>query len=134
MNIKRKLVATGTVLLAGIALTAGSCESDATTIDRNLQTEADQFNIERRVLNVNTRSGEILFEVTGRCSVTRDSDLVVLCKDGPNEYSRHIVARSTDTTFVITQLGPVDADVYRTKVIWKPQSILPDVDVSVGEQ
>lgn len=120
-------------VLVGLALT-GCTGSSADTVSRNLSTEADEFRVERRIVGVNGITDQVLFEVVGLCSITRDGDLVVICREGPNEYVKHYLGLSQNVTFVSTQLRTLDVDRYRTKFIWRPTSVIPDVDLSVGEQ
>lgn len=124
----------GVALVTGAALLATGCTTDAARVSENLSTEADNFGVERLIVGLNTRTGEVLFSAQGRCSITRDADLIVICKEGPDAYKKHYFGRSTDTTYVSTQLDPIDADVYRTKIILKPTNIVPDFDLSVGER
>ncbi len=126
---------TPTKLAATVALAATlvGCSTAADTVSRNLSTEADNFQVERLIVGINGITDEVLFSVQGRCSITRDGDLVVICKEGPDQYKKHYVGLSQNVTFVSTQLEPVDVDAYRTKIILRPTTIVPDFDLSVGE-
>jgi hypothetical protein len=132
VNLTRKaLLAAGSVaLVAGLS----ACTSDADVASRNLSTAADNFEVERLIVGINGITDQVLFSVQGRCSITRDGDLVVICKEGPNEYKKHMLGLSQNVTFVSTQLNAVDVDVYRTRIILKPTNIVPDFDMSVGKQ
>lgn len=127
----KKLIAAGIAALSLVGLTA--CESDAEVASRNVSTAADNFEVERLIVGINGINGEVLFSVQGRCSITRDGDLTVICKEGPNEFKKHMIGLSDNVTFVSTQLQPVKADVYRTRIILKPTTIIPDYDLSVGQ-
>lgn len=118
--------------LAALVLTA--CDSDADKASRNLSTAADQFEIQRHIVGVNGITDEILFEVEGRCSIERDGDLVVTCKHGPEDFRKHFIGLSDNVTFVSTQMEGVDVDVYRTRIILKPENIVPNFDLVTGEQ
>lgn len=122
------------VALGLVAVTAGSCASAADVASDNTSTAADNFEVERLIVGINTETGEVLFSVQGRCSITRDGDLVVVCKDGPNEYKKHFFGLSPQTTYVSTQLEPIDVSVYHTRIILRPETIVPGFDLSVGEQ
>jgi hypothetical protein len=120
-------------ILVALAALAG-CTSDAETVSRNLSTEADQFNVERKIVAVSTETDTVLFEVTGLCSITRDGDLVIICREGPDQYVKHFVGLGSQVAWISTQLRTLDVDRYRTKVVFKPTSIVPDVDLSVGQR
>lgn len=129
----KRIVAALVAVFALVGL-VGCTGSSAQTVSENLSKEADEFKVERKIVAVNTRTSEVLFEITGMCSITRDGDLVVTCRKGPNEYEKHYVGLSTDTTFISTQLRTLDVDRYQTKIVFRPTSILPDFDLSVSEQ
>lgn len=129
---KSRIWALAIACAATTALTACS-GSSADTVSRNLSTEADEFRVERKIVAVNTHTDTVLFEVIGLCSITRDQDLVVTCRKGPNEYEKHYIGRSYDTTYISTQLRTLNVDRYQTKIVFRPTSIVPDFDLSVGE-
>lgn len=128
----KKTIALGSVLAAGLLLTG--CESDASKASQNLSTAADNFEVQRLIVGVNGITDEVLFSVEGRCSITRDGDLVVTCKHGENDYRKHYLGLSDNVTYVSTQLDGVDVSVYHTRIILKPRNILPDFDLSAGRE
>ena len=133
MTRYRKMIASMALpVIAVLGLSA--CTSDAQKASENLSTAADNFEVPRKITVVNGITDTVLFEIEGRCSITRDGDLVVICKEGPNEYKKHILGLSQNVTFTRVQLAPVDVDVYRTRIIFKPTNIVPDFDLSVGRQ
>jgi hypothetical protein len=129
---KSKVIKTTVTLGLAVLLLAG-CERDAQRVSRNLSTAADQFEVQRRIVGINGITDTPAFEVEGRCSIERDGDLVVTCKHGPNDYRKHFVGLSDNVFFVATQLEGMDADVYRTRIIIKPENIIPDFDLVTGE-
>lgn len=133
MKKSTKIVAT--VLAAG-ALLGGltSCSSDAKTASDNLSKAADQFEVQRKIVGINTRTDKYLFYVEGRCSIERQGDLVVTCKQGPNDYRKHYIGAATDVAWVATQMDPVDVSVYHTRIILKPEGLIPQIDLQGGKQ
>lgn len=128
----KKIIAVGALALAGLGLVG--CVSDAGKASQNLSTAADNFEVQRMIVGINGITDEVLFSVEGRCSMTRDGDLVVTCKHGENDYRKHYLGLSDNVTYVSTQLEGVDVSVYHTRIILKPQNILPEFDLSVGKQ
>lgn len=128
----KKILVVGAIALAGLGLTG--CVSDAGKASQNLSTAADNFEVQRMIVGVNGITDEVLFSVEGRCSMERDGDLVVTCKHGDDDYRKHYLGLSDNVTFVSTQLEGIDVSVYHTRIILKPQNILPDFDLSVGKQ
>lgn len=112
-----------TVLLAGC--------SDADVASSNISKAADQFEIARRVVFYNGITGDYILSVEGLCSLGNfDSagELTVTCKTGPKAYKKHFLGLSDNVTFFAEQLEGVDVSTYHYRVIFKPQTILPDID------
>jgi hypothetical protein len=130
----KKTLATVAILgSAAIGLTA--CQSDAKTVSDNISKEADQFNVQRKITVLNTRSGEFMFYAEGRCSVERDNGwLVAICRHAPDEYRKHLIGPATDAFPSVEQLAPIDVSRYHTEIIVKPEGIIPDIKLRGGEQ
>jgi len=121
----RKLCA----ILVGLPLLA-ACD-DASIASRNLSQAADMFEINRRVIFYNGITDKYMLTVEGRCSIlsdNRDRQLEVTCKLGPERFKKHFLGLSDNVTYFVEQLTTADVSVYHYRVIFKPQTILPDVD------
>lgn len=125
---------------AAAALTAlvllGGCATDAERVSENLSKEAEQFNIERRIVFYNGITDRYMLEVTGRCAIYDDGgQLEVTCKVGDDAFKKHFLGLSDNVTYFAEQLETADVSEYTYKVIWKPETIIPSVDVetSLGE-
>lgn len=134
----RKTAAIAVTALAAAGLLAG-CTSDADRASENLSKEAEQFKVVRRVVFFNGITDKYLLTIEGRCSVeTSESalggSLEVTCKLGEDQYKKHFLGLSDNVSYFVEQLNPVDVSVYHYKVIFKPENILPDIDVSGGRQ
>jgi hypothetical protein len=117
------------IIAALLSLTA--CQRDADVASRNLSIAADQFEINRRVVFYNGISGEYILSVEGRCSLGNSDTtqrMSVTCKVGEGAYKKHYLGLSDNVTFFAEQLESKDASVYHYRVIFKPQTIIPDVD------
>jgi hypothetical protein len=125
-------VKTHTILILALAGLLAACTSDADKVSRNLSTAAEQFEVQRHIVDLNGITDEVLFEVEGRCSIERDGDLVVTCKHGPDDFKKHYVGLSDNVTFVAVQTEVMDADEYRTRIVIKPENIVPDFDLVTG--
>jgi hypothetical protein len=125
----KKVIAIGAVLAAGLLTTAAGCESNAKTAGDNISTAADNFEVQRKIVGVNTRTDKYLFYVEGRCSIERAGDLIVTCKHGENDYRKHYVGQATDVAWVSTQMAGIDVSEYHTRVVLKPEGVIPDIDL-----
>ena len=132
MKLATKLSASALAISAAVGLAA--CTSDAKTASDNLSKAADQFEVQRKIVGVNTRTGEYLFYVEGRCSIERAGDLIVTCRQGPNDYRKHFIGQATDVAWVSTQMDPIDVSVYHTRVVIKPEGLIPEIDLQGGKQ
>jgi hypothetical protein len=127
----RRLLVALVVTLA--ALTA--CTSAADTASQNVSTAADNFEVNRLIVGINLRTGETLFSVQGACSLTRDGDLVVLCKESanPDTFTKNYFGLAEGVTYVSTQLGPVAASGFHTRIVLRPTTFVPDFDLDLGQ-
>jgi len=112
-----------------VAVLAGC--SDAEVASNNLSKAADNFEINRRVIFYNGITGEYMLTIEGRCSLgsgTSTKSLTVTCKTGASEYKKHFLGLSDNVTYFAEQLQAASVSAYHYRVIFKPQTILPDVD------
>lgn len=124
--------------LAIAAVTLVGCTSDADTASRNLSTAAEAFEISRTIIAVNGITGETIFFAEGRCSMeSADSFLAgaleITCKQGPSEYRKHFLLLGDQDSVAITQEKPIDVSEYHTRIILKPQNVIPEFDIVMGE-
>ena len=116
-------------------LSAGSfgCSTDAEVASYNMSKAADMFQISRRGGFFNGITDTYMLTIEGLCSVEdQNTQLEVTCKTGPVAYKKHFLGLSDNVTYFVEQLEQADVSVYHYKVIFKPQTILPDVDLSKG--
>ena len=111
------------------AVLSGCCDADIAS--RNLSKAADQFEVNRRIVFYNGITGDYILSVEGLCSLGNNDSkgtLTVTCKTSATDFKKHFLGLSDNVTFFAEQLEPVKASVYHYRVIFKPQSIIPDVD------
>ena len=127
---KGKIVAaTAAAVALGIGATA--CSSDADVASKNVSKAADNFEVNRRIVLINTMSDKYLLEIIGVCSIKRDVEeqqLEVTCKTGKDEFIKDFFGLSKNVTYTVEQGQPVKASVYRYRKTFKPETIVPDVD------
>ena len=104
--MKKKLLG---VLLAGTVTTATltGCETEASRVDYNLTQEADNFNVVRQLTVINCIEGDVLFQMTGKMSITADVDdnqLEIIVEDD-GTYVKHFVGLSDNVTYVVEDLN-----------------------------
>lgn len=125
-----------TIAAAGLIALTGC--SDATRASQNISTAADNFEINRRIVFFNGITDNYLLTVEGLCStkVAENGKLDVTCKTGDNEYKKHFLGLSDNVSYFVEQLEPAEVDVFHYRVIFKPEAIVPDIDLktSGGDQ
>lgn len=106
-----------------------ACERDADVASRNLSKAADMFEISRRIVFYNGINGEYMLTIEGRCSLRdQGNQLEVTCKISPDGFKKHFLGLSDNVTYFAEQLATADVSVYHHRIIFKPQTIVPDVD------
>ena len=73
------------------------CGTEAARVSYNLSQEADNFNNVRQLTVINCLEGDILFQMTGKMSITADMadnqlEVVVELEDGT--YKKHFIGLS----------------------------------------
>lgn len=121
-------------IFIAMMMVLGACTSDADRASQNLSKAAEQFEIQRHIVGINGITDEILFEVEGRCSIEAGNtgvagSLEVTCKHGEGDIRKHYVGLSDNVTYITTQVDGFDADEFRTRVIIKPENIVPNFDM-----
>ena len=126
--MKRLLLA-----LAVLAVVLTGCSTDAQVASENLSKAADQFEIERRIVFVNGITDTYLLSIEGRCSIYDEGyQLEVTCKVGEDAFKKHFLGLSDNVTYFVEQLESADVSVYHYRVIFKPETIVPDIDLETS--
>lgn len=131
--ISRKLIVTiVAMLLAAVSLAA--CANDSETVSHNLSQDADNFKVHRRVVFFNGITDKYLLSIEGYCSITDESNqLEVTCKIGEDTYKKHFLGLSDNVSYFVEQLEPIESDPYHYKVVFKPETIVPDVELRTSD-
>lgn len=133
-NSERGLAAITLTAAAALALGLSAC-SAADVASSSISQDSDNFRVHRRVVFVNGITDEYLLEIEGLCSIKDSADdnskgqLEVTCKVGDDQYKKHFLGLSDNVTYVVEQLEPSTEDVYHYKVVFRPETILPDISV-----
>ena len=109
-NRKVYLLATLFILLC-IALTA--C-TDAEKATRQVQSQADSFNVTRRIVVVNTRTDTVLYEVIGTFSLSNSEhgELQITSQIGENKYKLDYIYLSENITYIVQDVSDQYNDPY----------------------
>lgn len=122
------LIAVLMVLVLCVGL-AGCNESER--VSYNLSKEADNFNVVRQLTVINCIQGDVLFQMTGKMSITADradNQLEVIVEDENGDYQKHFIGLSDNVTYTVEQKNYKDVSNYKYTLNFNPKMWIP-VDV-----
>ena len=123
----KKYIAIVALAMFGLA----ACETDADTASKNIDKAAEQFEINRHIVFYNGITDDVFLEVFGYCSYENQvTEIEVICRDNgiAGGFSNHSFGLSDNVTYLIEQLEPVDVSTTRPRIIFKPESLIPNID------
>lgn len=121
--MKKKLLIVAAILI--IVLTG--CD-EASRVSSNLSKEANNFNVVRQLTVINCIEGDVLFQMTGKMSITADTadnQLEIIVEDGEGNYEKHFVGLSDNVTYVVEDLGSHDVEKYKYTLNFNPKMWIP---------
>lgn len=123
------------IVLVLTAITLAACGTNAETASENISKEADQFKVGRRIVVTNSITDQTIYQIEGRCSFkVGDRRLDVICKNKPGSFTKATIGLGDNTTWASVQLGPIKVSEYRTKILFRPEAIVPDFDLVTGNE
>lgn len=123
--MKRKVLA---LLLSVSTMFAFSGCNEASKVSHNLSLEADNFNDVRQVTVINCLQGDVLFQMTGKMSITADTSdnqLEVVVEDEKGEYKKHFIGLSDNVTYVVEDITAGDVSKYKYTLNFNPEMWIP---------
>lgn len=118
------------LFLVATAALFSSCSQESDVASYNVSQAAHNFEVNRRVVFYNGITGEYILTIEGLLSVTpEDGKLSVIVKTGPASYKKHYLGVSDNVTWFCEQIESVSADPFHYRVIFRPATIIPDVEI-----
>ena len=80
--------------------------------------------------------GDVLFQMTGKMSITADTEdnqLEVVVEDENGEYKKHFIGLSDNVTYVLEDITAGDVDRYKYTLNFNPKMWLPPVGIETIE-
>lgn len=123
----KKVIAATLAATSLIALTA--C-TQAERASYNASREADNFNVERRLVVVNTVTDTVLLEVFGKLSVREDrsegqNQLEVTVLQPDNTVRKHLVGLPPTVVYTIEDVDGSDVSLSRYQINYMPEAVIP---------
>ena len=118
------------LLTAVMAMGVCGC-STADTVNYNLNKEANEFNVYRRITVTNARTDTIMMQAEGYMSLSNNSsnELVVTFKTGEGQYCKDYIYLNDWTCYVMEQVEPKSTDKYHYELVFYPERLIPDVEI-----
>jgi hypothetical protein len=130
---KLKALMAALLLVAGLAACTGPSAADRA--NENLSKAAENFEVPRRIVGINAITDTVLFSVEGFCSYeTGGGTYQAICKQPDGSIERTTLAKSDNVTIVVTQMQGVHVDLFRSRVIFRPETVIPNFDLSTSAQ
>ena len=127
--MKKRIACVLVMAALAVGMLAG-CETEASRVEYNLTQEADNFNIVRQPTVINCLQGDVLFQMTGKMSITadvNDNQLEIIVENEDGNYTKHFVGLSDNVTYTIEDLnlGKNDVEKYKYTLNFNPNMWLP---------
>ena len=104
------------------------CGTEASRVSHNLSQEADNFNVVRQLTVINCIEGDVLFQMTGKMSITADmadNQLEIIVEDENKNYKKHFVGLSDNVTYTVEDLDVNDVSQYKYTLNFNPKMWIP---------
>lgn len=125
--MKKKAAVVVLVVVMVCVVFAGCSEADR--VSSNLSKEADNFNVVRQLTVINCIGGDVLFQMTGKMSITADTedDQLEIIVEEDGTYVKHFVGLSDNVTYVVEDLnlGANDVNEYKYTLNFNPNMWIP---------
>ena len=107
----------------------GRLQRRADSVQQSVAGRGQLRDHEGGVVFLNGITDTYLLSIEGLCSVEDQSNqLEVTCKVGDTEYKKHFLGLSDNVTYFAEQLDGARVSAYHYRVVFKPQTIIPDID------
>ena len=118
------------LLIAAMVLSVGSLTgcNEAERVSYNLSEEADNFNNVRQITVINCLKGDVLFQMTGKISITADTEdnqLEIIVEDENGNYKKHFIGLSDNVTYVVEDVTSKNVSKYKYSLNFNPNMWLP---------
>lgn len=125
--MKKYLLTILVVVIMVMGLTG--CQTEAQKVSYNLSQQADNFNVVRQLTVINCIEGDVLFQMSGKMSITADTadnQLEIIVEDG-GTYVKHFVGLSDNVTYVVEDLnlGANAVSKYKYTLNFNPNMWIP---------
>ena len=115
------------ICTAYFSLTLTAC-TEAERVSYNISQDADNFNQVRQLTVINCIQGDVLFQMTGKMSITADTEdnqLEIIVEDEYGRYKKHFIGLSDNVTYVVEDVTSDLTDRYQYQLNFNPKMWIP---------
>jgi len=123
--MKKKIISI--IMIMYLLILISGC-SEASRVSSNLSKEADNFNVVRQLTVINCITNEVLFQMTGKLSITADkaeNQLEIVVEDENGSYQKHFIGLSDNVTYVVEQKNYQNVSKYKYSLNYNPKMWIP---------
>ena len=128
-SIIKLVVAVILVIALGlITMLLTGCQREADRVSYNLSLEADNFNDIRQITVIYCLQGDVLFQMTGKMSITADmadNQLEIIVEDEHGQYKKHFIGLSDNVTYVVEDITSDNVERYKYTLNFNPKMWIP---------
>ena len=123
--MKKKIFKLLLICVFGLTFAFAGC-SQAKTTTNNIQKQADEFKVYRKMTFVNLYTGQLLYSAEGYFSVQTtvnnnyqgQQELALIFKIAPDEYKMDYFSIAENVCYVIEQTENTHTDPYYWDIVW----------------
>lgn len=124
-----KILGIAVIAIVGLV----GCKSEAEVSSYNISEAADNFEIDRRIVFFNGITDTYLMTIEGKCSIEDEGNqLEVTCKVGDDKFKKHFLGLSDNVSYFVEQVEGESVSTYRYRVIFRPETIVPDPEIDTS--
>lgn len=123
----KKLMVVIIVMVVLVTIFTG-CDTEASRVSYNLSQQADNFNVIRQLTVINCLQGDVIFQMTGKFSITADTadnQLEITVENSDGTYQKHFIGLSDNVTYVVEQKNYKNVDKYKYTLNYNPKMWIP---------
>ncbi|OHY31298.1 hypothetical protein BI362_03005 [Streptococcus parauberis] len=121
-----KLSKLAVLAVSGLVFLTGCTEADK--VSENLSQESDNFNVVRKVTVIDAITNDVMFQMSGRMSITADTDdkqLEIVVENDNDKYQKHIIGLSDNVSYVVEDVDVPNVSKYKYEINYNPKMWVP---------
>ena len=114
------------IIICSCFVFAGCTEAER--VNYNITTEAENFNVYRRVTVINCIKGDTLFSIDGRMNINADradNQLEITVEVESGKYKKHFIGLSDNVTYTVEDISGAEVSKYHYEIKYNPNMWIP---------